>query len=310
MKTVFLDAETFNIDTPSPSAVSAWQHYDFTEQNDDVILERLADAEIVLVNKVQLTREILVKLPKLKMVQITATGMNNVDIDACAELGIVCTNVSGYAEHSVPEHAFALLLNLTRNVSYYHQSVHAGRWTASRQFCLLDEPNRDLRGKTLGIIGYGTTGKRIAEIANVFGMTVLVAEHRDKPPRNADYTAFDDVLARADVISLHCPLTPATEKLIDAEVIAKMQRAPIVLNLARGGVVDEDAVAEAITTGKLSGFGTDVLSTEPPKADNPILALTQRANVAITPHNAWASVEAQESLWHIACEQVNAFIGN
>lgn len=308
MKTVFLDAETFNIDTPAPSAVSNWQQYDFTEQNDTIILERLADAEIVLVNKVQLTREILAKLTKLKMVQITATGMNNVDLDACAELGIACKNVSGYAEYSVPEHAFALLLNLTRNVDYYHQAIHAGKWTASRQFCLIDEPNRDLRGKTLGIIGYGTTGKRIAEIANVFGMTVLVAEHRDKSPRNADYTAFDDVLASADVISLHCPLTPATEKLIDVDAIAKMQRRPIVLNLARGGVIDEDAVAEAIMSGKLSGFGSDVLSTEPPEADNPILALTHRANMILTPHNAWASVEAQQQLWQIACEQVNAFV--
>ena len=194
-----------------------------------------------------------------------------------------------------------------RAARHYHHEVVKGDWQKDGRFCLLDTPLIDLEGKTLGIIGYGTIGKRVGEIAKVFGMTVLIAEHQNKPPRNSDYSAFDDVLAKSDVITLHCPLTEQTQHLVNADSIAKMTKKPLIINVARGGVVDSQVVADAVTQGKLLGYGADVFEHEPIKDNDPLLTLKDHPRVIFTPHNAWGSVNAQLNLWDILCQQVQEF---
>ncbi|MBP6485862.1 MAG: D-2-hydroxyacid dehydrogenase, partial [Moraxella sp.] len=212
-----------------------------------------------------------------------------------------------YAVKSVPEHTFMLILSAMRAARHYHHEVVHGDWQKDGRFCLLDTPLIDLEGKTLGIIGYGTIGKRVGEIAKVFGMTVLIAEHQNRPPRNSDYSAFDDVLAQSDVITLHCPLTEQTQHLVNANTIAKMTKKPLIINVARGGVVDSQAVADAVTQGKLLGYGADVFEDEPIKDNDPLLILKDHPRVIFTPHNAWGSVNAQLNLWDILCQQVQEF---
>lgn len=208
MQAVFLDKGTFSagIDLPAPRGVSDYITYNDTPKDTAVIIERCKDADIIITNKVQIGAEVIEQLPKLKLIQLTATGMNNVDQEACDKHGVALFNVAGYAVKSVPEHTFMLMLNAMRAGIHYHQKVADGTWLANGNFCLLDIPLIDLEDKTLGIIGIGTIGKRVTDLARAFGMTVLWAEHQGREPRNDDYTAFDEVLARADVISLHCPL--------------------------------------------------------------------------------------------------------
>lgn len=310
MKTVFLDRATFSqgIELPTPAGVNEQITHDHTPQDDAIIIERSQDADIIITNKVHLGRQVIESLPKLKLIQLTATGMNNVDHQACQDNGVKLYNVAGYAVKSVPEHTLMLMLTTMRAGVHYHQSVAHGDWQASGQFCLMDVPLMDLEGKTLGIIGVGTIGKRVSELASAFGMTVLWAEHQGKPPRNADYTAFDDVLATSDIISLHCPLTDDTHHLLNADTLAKMHKTPIVINVARGGVVDSKAMAKAIQSGQISGYGSDVFEAEPINASDPLLAIANHPRVVLTPHNAWGSHNAQIKLWQILSEQVGEFV--
>ncbi len=310
MKAVFLDRATFlsELDLSLPKEVSEYQVFDMTTSDPSVIIGRCQDADIVITNKVRLGREVLEALPKLKLVQLTATGTDNVDKTACDELGIALKNVAGYSVNAVPEHTFMLLLSVMRAGRYYHDKVADNSWQSTGKFCLLDVPILDLAGQTLGIIGKGAIGERVAQIARVFGMDVLFAERQGKTPRNASYTAFDDVLQRADVISLHCPLTKETHQLINETTINKMSKRPIIINVARGAVVDSTAVALALTDGRLSGYASDVFETEPLQADSPLMALTNHPRVLFTPHNAWGSVSAQKRLWEILSAQVAEFI--
>lgn len=310
MKAVFLDRATFSadIDLKTPTGVSDYQVYAQTPNDSEIITHRCQDADIIITNKVNLTADIIAQLPKLKLIQLAATGINNVDKDACARQGIVLKNVAGYAVKSVPEHTFMLMLSAMRAARHYHNAVVNGDWQTEGRFCLLDMPLIDLEGKTLGIIGYGTIGKRVAEIAKVFGMTVLIAEHQGKPPRRSDYTAFDEVLAHADVITLHCPLTDETQHLINADTLLKMAKKPLVVNVARGGVVDSQAVVDAIQTGKILGYAADVFEDEPIKMDDPLLTLKDHPRVIFMPHNAWGSINAQRKLWDILREQIEQFI--
>lgn len=309
MKAVFLDRATFSadIDLKMPTGVSDYQVYAQTPNDSEIITHRCQDADIIITNKVNLTADIIAQLPKLKLIQLAATGINNVDKDACARQGIVLKNVAGYAVKSVPEHTFMLMLSAMRAARHYHNAVVNGDWQTEGRFCLLDMPLIDLEGKTLGIIGYGTIGKRVAEIAKVFGMTVLIAEHQGKPPRRSDYTAFDEVLAHADVITLHCPLTDETQHLIYADTLLKMAKKPLVVNVARGGVVDSQAVVDAIQTGKILGYAADVFNDEPIRHNDPLLTLKDHPRVIFTPHNAWGSINAQRKLWDILREQVEQF---
>ena len=308
MQAVFLDRGTFsdNVDLPAPAGVTDYITYDDTPP--ELIVKRCQNADIIFTNKVQINAEAIAQLPKLKLIQLTATGMNNVDHDACTERNIPLYNVAGYAVKSVPEHTFMLMLNVMRAGIYYHNKVTDGTWADNGNFCLLDIPLIDLEEKTLGIIGIGTIGKRVTDIARAFGMTVLWAEHQGRAPRNDDYTAFDEVLARADVISLHCPLNDATQHLINKDTLAKMSKKPLLINVARGGIVDSKALADAINNEQILGYGSDVFEQEPIAADDPLLALGEHPRVIFSPHNAWGSKSAQETLWQMLSKQVSDFI--
>ena len=256
----------------------------------------------------KLRREHLQQLPSLKLIQLTATGTDNIDKEAAQELGIEVKNVVGYSTESVAEHFFMLLLAAMRGLKPYHTAVEKGDWQADGRFCLTEPSILDLHTRTLGIIGIGNIGKAITERAKAFGMRVLWAEHRGKAPRNADYKPFEEVLAQSDIISLNCPLTPATHHLINTETIARMSRKPLLINVARGAVVDPQAIYDALQQGKLLGFATDVFEQEPPADTDPLLKLATHPRVLLTPHVAWASEFALEKLWTKVKEQVEAFI--
>ena len=310
MQAVFLDKGTFSdgIDLPAPTGVNDYITYNDTPADTDTIIERCKDADIIITNKVKIGADVIAKLPKLKLIQLTATGMNNVDQDACDKHDVALYNVAGYAVKSVPEHTFMLMLTAMRAGIHYHQKVADGTWLANGNFCLLDIPLIDLEDKTLGIIGVGTIGKRVTEIARAFGMTVLWADHQGQAPRNEDYTAFDDVLARADVISLHCPLNEQTQHLINKDTLAKMTKKPLIVNVARGGIVDSQALAEAINNEQIIGYASDVFEQEPIANDDPLLTLADHPRVIFSPHNAWGSKSAQETLWQMLSKQVAEFI--
>lgn len=312
MQAVFLDKGTFsdNVDLPAPSGISDYVTYNDTPKDNDLIIERCRDADIIITNKVKIDRDVIAKLPKLKLIQLTATGKNNVDQDACAEHNVALYNVAGYAVKSVPEHTFMLMLSAMRASIHYHQKVADGTWRDNGNFCLLDIPLIDLEDKTLGIIGAGHIGKRVTEIARAFGMTVLWAEHQGRMPRNEDYTAFEEVLAQSDVISLHCPLNEQTKHLINKDTLAKMARQPLIVNVARGGIVDSQALTDAINSEQIIGYATDVFEQEPISADDPLLGLADHPRVIFSPHNAWGSKSAQETLWQILSKQVTDFINN
>lgn len=310
MRAVFLDKGTFSdgIDLPAPAGITDYMTYHDTPKDNHVILERCRDADIIITNKVQIDAEVIAQLPNLKLIQLTATGMNNVDQDACDRHHVTLYNVAGYAVKSVPEHTFMLMLNAMRAGIHYHQKVADGTWRDNGNFCLLDIPLIDLEDKTLGIIGVGTIGKRVTEIARAFGMTVLWAEHQGRAPRSADYTAFGDVLAQSDVLSLHCPLTAQTQHLINKDTLAKMTKQPLLVNVARGGIVDSQALATAIHNEQIIGYASDVFEQEPITADDPLLSLSDHPRVIFSPHNAWGSKSAQQTLWQILTKQVSDFI--
>ncbi|MBP3946631.1 D-2-hydroxyacid dehydrogenase [Psychrobacter sp. K31L] len=310
MQAVFLDKGTFSdgVDLPAPTGISDYVTYNDTPKDNEVILARCKDADIIITNKVQIDADVISKLPNLKLIQLTATGMNNVDQEACVEHNVALYNVAGYAVKSVPEHTFMLMLTAMRAGIYYHQKVADGTWQANGNFCLLDIPLIDLENKTLGIIGVGTIGKRVTEIARAFGMTVLWAEHQERTPRSDDYTAFDEVLARADVLSLHCPLNAQTQHLINKATLAKMTKQPLIVNVARGGVVDSQALTDAINNEQIIGYASDVFEQEPIVKDDPLLTLANHPRVIFSPHNAWGSKSAQETLWQMLSNQVADFI--
>lgn len=310
MKAVFLDAGTFSqgVDLSLPAGISDYTKYDFTDNDTDIIVHRCQDADIIITNKVLITRAVIERLPKLKLVHVTATGTNNIDTIACQEHGVPVMNVAGYSTVSVPEHTFMLLLNIMRAARHYHEQISDGTWQQSARFCLLDTPILDLADKTLGIIGAGSIGRRVGQIAQAFGMKVLYAERQNATPRDDSYTAFDDVLAQADVLTLHCPLTDLTHHLINQDTIAKMKDGVMIVNVARGGVVDSQAVADGINSGKIAGYGTDVFEQEPYQDDEPLATLAHHPRVFFTPHNAWASLGAQKTLWQILYRQIEQFI--
>ena len=310
MKAVFLDRGTFldSVDLSAPKGVSDYVCFDETQQDDALIIERCKDADIIFSNKVKINADVIAALPNLKLIQLTATGMNNVDADACEAHNVELYNVAGYAVKSVPEHTFMLMLAALRAGVYYHDKVSDGTWEKAGSFCLMDIPLIDLEDKTLGIIGVGTIGKRVTEIAKAFGMKVLWAEHQGKAPRNEDYTDFDTVLEASDVISLHCPLTEQTQHLINQDTLAKMKKKPLLVNVARGGVVDSQALSDAVKNDQIMGYATDVFEQEPTTKDDPLLQLADHPRVIFSPHNAWGSKAAQEKLWDILSKQVSDFI--
>lgn len=279
--------------------------YDRTQK--DEILARAADAEIVLTNKVVLTAEILAQLPALKYVGILATGTNVVDIAAAHERGIVVTNVPSYSTCSVAQLVFALLLSIIYHPEHYTRKNASLCWSDCPDFSYADHPLTDLAGKTLGIVGFGHIGHKVAQIGSAFGMEIAVATSQPQESLPAGYRKLtrEELFAQSDVVSLHCPLAPDTEKMVNASLIGRMKRSAILINTARGGLVDEEALATALRDGRIYAAGVDVLSQEPPKADNPLL---RAPRVLITPHIGWATREARERLIAIAAENVAAFL--
>ena len=271
------------------------------------VVERARNAEVVLTNKALLPRDAIAALPKLKYIGVLATGYNVVDIAAAKERGIPVANIPDYGTHSVAQFTFALLLELAHHVGHHAQSVSDGRWVRSADFCYWDSPLIELHGLTFGVIGFGKIGRATAKLADAFGMKVLI-HNRSRPaefPAHYEFVSLDELLARSDVVSLHCPLTPENKQFINAERLARMKPTAFLLNTSRGPLLDEAAVANALNSGKIAGAAVDVVSVEPPKADNPLLTAK---NCLVTPHIAWATRAARARLMDIAVENIRAFI--
>lgn len=304
---VYLERESVVADVRRPAVAHEWVEHAKSLQAE--VESRLAEASIAIVNKVQIDADMLTRLPKLKMVAVAATGTNNVDLEACRARGIVVSNIRGYAVHTVPEHAIALMLALSRNLIAYRESVQAGRWQQSEQFCFFDHPIRDLHGATLAVIGGGALGKGVSQLAEAFGTRVLQVERKGAASTRPGYVPFAQALAEADIVSLHCPLTPETQNLIGTTELQAMKRSALLINTSRGGLVNEDALVQALKEGWIAGAGFDVLSKEPPSDGNPLLApeLLALPNFLLTPHVAWASRPAMQALVDQLIDNIEAF---
>ncbi|MEW6331940.1 MAG: D-2-hydroxyacid dehydrogenase [Pseudomonadota bacterium] len=302
---VFLDRDSIRADMRRPVFAHEWRDYPATSAAQ--VEERLHDATIAVSNKVPLMAASLAPLKQLKMIAVCATGTNNVDLEYCRARGIVVSNIRSYAMHTVPEHVFALILALRRNLPGYREDVANGLWQKAEQFCLFTRPILDLHGGTLGVIGYGELGRATAKLGEAFGMRVLIAEHKNTAAARPGHTDFDTVLKESDVITLHCPLTPATQNLIGAPEFRKMRRHALLINTARGGLVDEAALMQALQEGLIGGAGFDVLTTEPPRAGNPLLDLRLH-NFILTPHVAWASRDAMQIMADQLIDNIEAFV--
>ena len=279
----------------------------YPRTEDDEIVERAKDADIVLINKVNMTADVMDALPKLKYIGILATGYNVVDIEAAGRRGIVVSNIPSYSTFSVAQMTFALILNITNRVDYYAAQNRNGRWSKNPDFCYWDSPMHELAGKTMGIVGLGNIGMHVAAIARDFGMDVFAYTSKNSAdlPTGIQKTTLDGLFAVSDVLSLHCPLTDTSRHIINGKSLAKMRKGAILINTGRGPLVDEEAVAKALHDGHLGAYGADVMSVEPPSADNPLFA---EPNAFLTPHIAWATVEARTRLFEIAAENIRAFV--
>lgn len=308
MKIVFLDRDTISLNTRlrAPSFGHEWVQYERTAAHEAAA--RIADADIVIVNKVKLPAETLAQAPKLKLIAVAATGTDNIDLQACQQRGIVVSNVRNYAKHTVPEHTFALIFALRRSICAYRDAVKAGRWQKAAQFCFFDHPIRDLAGATLGVIGDGVLSQAVASIGRALGMRVLFSAHKGRTGQGSLYTPFEEVLRQADVLTLHCPLNAHTQNMIGPKEFAQMARKPLLINTGRGGLVDETAVGPALEAGHISGAAFDVTRVEPPPADHPFMALLDRPDFILTPHVAWASAEAIQALADQLIDNVEAFV--
>ncbi|CAG9232293.1 Glycerate dehydrogenase [Paraburkholderia tropica] len=296
IRIVFLDRATLSPQTVLRALPFAHTLHCFERTAAQDVAARIRDADIVITNKTPISAEALAEAPSVRMIAVAATGTDNVDLRACAARGIVVSNIRDYAVHTVPEHAFALIFALRRSLVAYRDAVRAGRWLDSGQFCFFDFPIRDLAGSTLGVVGAGALGQAVAAMGRALGLRVLFAAHGERAPVSSDHVPFDDLLAQSDIVSLHCPLTPATRHLIDARAFARMTRRPLLINTARGGLVDEAALVEALQSGAISGAGFDVVSTEPLPAAHPFQAILGHPRFILTPHVAWASDEAVQAL--------------
>ena len=306
-RVVFLDRSSIgpSVKLTKPSFAHEWIEYERTRP--DEVVERLKGADIAVCNKVPIRRAAIERLPHLKMIAIPATGHDAFDVDACKERGIVVAHVRGYATHTVPEHTFALILALRRSLVGFRQDVIDGRWQQEAQFCFFSHPIHELSGSTLGIMGEGAIGQGVARLGQAFGMRTLFAAHKNVQGLGPLYTPFDEVLETSDVITLHCPLMPATRNMIAAPEFAKMKKQPLLINCSRGGLVNEADLVEALMRGQISGAGFDCLTSEPPAPDNPLLKILDRPNIIVTPHVAWASDEAMQTVWNEVIQHIEDF---
>ncbi len=307
---VVLDGETLNpgdLDWQPLAALGALTVYPHSSA--EQVVERAREATLVLINKVPLDAATLARLPKLRYVGVLATGVNGVDLAAAARQGVVVTNVPGYGPESVAQMAIAHLLHHASRVAEHDAAVKAGQWCRSRDFCFWNAPLTALAGKTFGVVGFGAIGQAAARMAQGFGMKVLVStrSRRDGLPEGYLWVERDRLFAEADVVSLHCPQTEENAGFVNRSLLATMKPSALLLNTARGGLINEADLAEALQTGVIAGAGLDVLSVEPPPADNPLLTAP---HCSITPHNSWATLEARQNLLDIAVANVAAFLAD
>ena len=301
---VFLDRDSLKAKVRKPAQAEAYVEH--AKTSPDEVVARLQGATVAITNKVPLRADALRQLPQLKMIAVAATGYDVIDVPYCREAGIAVANIRNYAVHTVPEHAFALILALRRNLLAYRADVEAGVWQRSDQFCFLTHDIGDLHGSTLGIIGEGAIGQGTAAIARGFGMKVLFADHEPPKVEGVQFTPFDQVIGESDVISLHCPLTPSTRNIIGMEQMRRMKRSALLINTSRGGLVDEAALIRALDEGLIAGAGFDVLTTEPPRNGHPLLEL-RRHDFILTPHVAWASDGAMQFLADQLIDNIDAW---
>ncbi|THU02595.1 D-2-hydroxyacid dehydrogenase [Lampropedia puyangensis] len=308
MKIVFLDRATLSPETVLKPLSFSHDLEVFDRTAPHEVAERIADADVVILNKVALTAEALEKATRLRLVAVAATGTDNIDLVACQARGIAVRNVRNYAIHTVPEHTFALIFALRRSVCAYRGAVLRGRWQEAAQFCFFDYPIRDLAGSTLGIIGDGVLGQAVGQMGKALGMRVLFAARKGQRTSGGLYTPFEQTLEQSDVLTLHCPLTPENQGLIGLDEFQRMLRQPLLINTARGGLVDEQAMEQALDKGWIAGAGFDVASPEPPPAEHPLMRLANRPNVILTPHIAWASSEAIQGLADQLIDNIEHFV--
>lgn len=309
LKIVFLDSTAIpkHIPIPRPSFLHQWVEYEHTAA--DQVIERMRDADIAVTSKVLFTREVMMQLPKLKLIAITATGTNNVDLVAAQELGIAVKNVTGYSATTVPEHVLGLIFALKHSLTSWYRDQLSAKWADSKQFCYFDYPITDVKRSLLGIVGKGCLGSEIGRLATALGMQVLYAERRGEKETREGYTAFEQVLKQADIITLHCPLTENTQNLMNAETLGLMKKGALLINTGRGPLVDEQALVDALRNGHLGGAAVDVLVKEPPEKNNPIIqAATELPNLIVTPHIAWASDSAVTTLVNKVKQNIEDFV--
>ncbi|MCQ9122674.1 2-hydroxyacid dehydrogenase [Rodentibacter caecimuris] len=309
MQIVFLDSTAIpkHIPIPRPNFEHEWIEYPHTSAEQTI--ERAKNADIVITSKVIFDRNTLMQLPKLKLIAITATGTNNIDLIAAKELGVEVKNVTGYSSVTVPEHVMGLIFSLKHSLAGWLRDQTSAKWGESQQFCYFDYPITDVRGSTLGVFGKGCLGTEVGRLAQVLGMNVLYAEHKDAATCREGYTPFEQVLKQADIVTLHCPLTQTTENLINAETLSQMKKGAFLINTGRGPLVDENALLAALTSGHLGGAAIDVMIKEPPEKDNPlILAAKTMPNLIITPHIAWASDSAVTTLVKKVTQNIEDFV--
>ncbi|PKH08018.1 D-2-hydroxyacid dehydrogenase [Moritella sp. Urea-trap-13] len=305
---VFLDRATIpeHITIPQPNVECQWQEYVTTTP--EQVIERLQTASIVITNKVILDAQILSQCPQLKMIAVAATGTNNVDLDYCRQHHITVSNIQGYATNSVPEHVLAMMFALKRNLVGYHQDIQAGVWQQQKQFCFFSHPISDIAGSTLGVIGKGGLGNAVAVLAKALGMKVIFSERKNAEECRAGYSPFADVLAQADVLTLHCPLAEQTHNLIGSEEFKLMKNTSILINAGRGGLVDEEALVDALHDQQIAGAGVDVFTQEPADDSNPLIANAHLPNLILTPHVAWGSDSAIQTLAEQLINNIEQFV--
>ena len=304
---VFLDIATVDSGDLDRGRLDAsldrWDWYDNTDPQQ--IVERVTPANAVLANKSRIDRTIIEACPGLKLIALSATGTDNVDLEAASEHGVAVCNIRDYCTESVAQHVITLMLSLLTGLPWYWQDVRRGEWSKAQQFCMKDRQIREARGLTFGVVGFGTLGRRSAELAGALGMEVLNAERRGSTPREGR-RPFEEVIARADVLSVHCPLTDETRGLINRAVLSAMKKDALLINTARGAVIEAEDLADALRAGEIAGAGIDTLSVEPPPPDHPLLA-GDIPNLIVTPHNAWASRKARQAALNHLARVVEAF---
>lgn len=307
-KIVFVDRATIptQIILPTPKCEHQWQEYDYTSS--DELYDRVKDAQVIITNKVVLNPDILARLPSLKLIAVSATGVNNVDLEYCRENDIAVTNVQGYAAQSVPEHVIGMIYALRRNLFGYHRDIANGEWQRNKQFCFFTHSIGDIAGSTLGIIGSGVLGQATATLARAIGMKVIFSERKGQAICRDGYVSFEEVLSQSDVLSLHCPLSDETKNVISAAELKQMKCSSILINTGRGGLVDEYALVDALKKGQIAAAGVDVFTQEPADETNPLLANIDMPNLLLTPHVAWGSDSAIQQLANILIENIEVYL--